>query len=388
MITLLSKLFIKDSKNYLKEEVRSAYGILCSIVGIVLNFLLFLMKFIIGIITASITTQADSFNNLSDSGSSFLSLLGFKMSGKKPSDERPFGEGRFEYISGLLIACLIIVIGVNTLRDAITSLIERAETEVNLALIIILTVSILVKLYMAFYNRSIGKKISSVSMKAVSNDSLTDVLSTFLALVCALIKYYSGLDLDGYCAIAISILLIYVGFSTAKETINDLLGKRPEKDFVDKIKSIVMSYDEIIGIHDLVVHDYGVGKTMISLHAEVSGDSDIYLLHEVIDSAMSELDEKLNCVSVIHMDPICLSDEKTTEMRQSVSELVKQIDERITIHDFRMVVGPTHTNFIFDAVIPHDIKLSDSEIKNKISTLISQNYENVSVVIQLDRSYV
>lgn len=361
---------------------------LCSIVGIALNFLLFLMKFIIGIITCSITTQADSFNNLSDSGSSLLSLLGFKLSGRKPSDERPFGEGRFEYISGLLIACLIIVIGVNTMRDAITSLIEGAETEVNLVLIIILSVSILVKLYMAFYNNRIGKKISSVAMKAVGFDSLTDVLSTTLALACALIKYFWGLDLDGYCAIAISLLLLYVGYSTAKETIGDLLGKKPDKEFVDKIKQIVMSYDEIIGIHDLVVHDYGVGKTMISLHAEVSGDSDIYLLHEVIDAAMAELDQKLGCVSVIHMDPICLSDEKTTEMRKSVTVIVKQIDERITIHDFRMVVGPTHTNFIFDAVIPHDIKLADNEIKNKIIELISKNYDNVSVVIQLDRSYV
>ena len=388
MITLLSKLFIKDRKNFQNEKVRSSYGILCSIVGIVLNFLLFLMKFIIGVITASITTQADSFNNLSDSGSSLLSLFGFKMSGRKPTDKRPFGEGRFEYISGLLIACLIIVIGFNTMRDAITSLIEGSQTEVNLTLIIILVVSIIVKLYMAFYNRSIGKKISSISMKAVSCDSLTDVLSTFLALVCAFVKFYFEIDLDGYCAIAISILLLYVGYSMAKETIGDLLGKKPDKEFVEKIKTIVMSYDEIIGIHDLVVHDYGVGRTMISLHAEVSGDSDIYLLHEVIDAAMSELDEKLGCVSVIHMDPICLSDEKTTEMRHNVSELVKKIDERISIHDFRMVVGPTHTNFIFDAVVPHDLKMTDTEIKNKISTIVSENYENVSVVTQIDKSYV
>lgn len=388
MITLLSKLFIKDNKNYQDEKVRRAYGILCSIVGIVFNFLLFLMKFIIGVLTASITTQADSFNNLSDSGSSLLSLFGFKMAGKKPSDDRPFGQGRIEYISGLLIACLIIAIGFTTMKDAVTSLIEGAETQVNLALIIILSVSILVKLYMVFYNRSVGRKISSGSLKAVSADSLTDVLATFLALVCALIKYYANLDLDGYCAIAISLLLLYVGYSTAKETIGDLLGKKPEKEFVERIKDIVMAYDEIIGIHDLVVHDYGPGRTMISLHAEVSGESDIYLLHEVMDAAMAELDEKLNCVSVIHMDPICVSDEKTMQMRHSVAELVKQIDERITIHDFRMVVGPTHTNFIFDAVIPHDIKMTDAAMKNKITSIICEKYDNVSVVIQIDKSYV
>ena len=241
---------------------------------------------------------------------------------------------------------------------------------------------------MACYNTVIGKKIDSSAMRAVASDSLGDVVATFAVLVSMLIYRFTGFDPDNYCGILVSVFILWSGFSSAKDTVSTLLGKRPDKELVNKICSIVLGFDGIIGVHDLVVHDYGPGRMMISLHAEVSGDADIYVLHDTIDSAMRALDKELGCVSVIHMDPICVNDELTTKKRKEVAEAVKKLDPRITIHDFRMVVGPTHTNFLFDAVAPHDMKMTDEEINKALCKIISDNFENTYAVIHVDKSFI
>lgn len=392
MIYLLSKIFIKNRTQYENPVTRRAYGMLCSIMGIVLNVILFALKLLVGLLTGSISIMADSYNNLSDAGSSLLSLFGFKFAGKKASDDRPFGHGRIEYIAGLVIGIIIVIVGVSTLRDSILNLIKNVKPDASafddLTAIIIIAVTILVKIYMIFYNVYYGKKINSQTMKAVGMDSLLDVISTTLVLTCAIIYKFTGVNLDGYCGALVSIFITYAGIMAVKDTIGDLLGKKPERELVNQIYSIVLSHNEILGVHDLVVHDYGPGRFMISLHAEVSGEEDIYKLHDVIDNAMDELDKELGCVSIIHLDPICTSDERVTKARIEVAKVVKLLDQRITVHDFRMVEGPSHTNFIFDAVVPHDLKLTDLEVKQKLEELVSANFKDTNAVIKVEKSYV
>ncbi len=388
MITLLSKIFIKDNKNYKDPTVRRSYGILCSVTGIAFNVILFIAKFVLGLVTCSLAIQADSFNNLSDAGSSILSLLGFRFSSRKPTDANPFGSGRIEYISSLVISVIVMTMGISVLRDSIIGIIEKSTSSFSIVAVSVLSCSIVVKAYMACYNTVIGKKIDSSAMRAVASDSLGDVVATFAVLVSMLIYRFTDFDPDNYCGILVSVFILWSGFSSAKDTVSTLLGKRPDKELVNKICSIVLGFDGIIGVHDLVVHDYGPGRMMISLHAEVSGDADIYVLHDTIDSAMRALDKELGCVSVIHMDPICVNDELTTEKRKEVAEAVKKLDPRITIHDFRMVVGPTHTNFLFDAVAPHDMKMTDEEINKALCKIISDNFENTYAVIHVDKSFI
>lgn len=340
----------------------------------------------------SISVLADSYNNLADAGSSLLSLFGFKFSSMRPSDDRPFGHGRIEYVSSLVIAIIIVVVGFSTLKDAITNLIEGVTPDLegykNTTALIIVAGTILVKIYMIIYNTYYGKKINSQAMKAVGIDSLTDVVSTSLVLGCAFLYKFTGVNLDGYCGALVSLFITYSGIKAVKDTMGDLLGKRPDDELVNKIYSIVLKRKEIVGVHDLVVHDYGPGRFMISLHAEVSGEEDIYLLHDVIDNAMSELDKELGCVSIIHLDPICTNDESVVKAKEEVYRILKTFDERITVHDFRMVVGPSHTNFIFDAVIPHDLKSDEETIKAKLESLIDENFENTKAVIKIEKSYI
>ncbi len=388
MITLLSKIFIKDNKNYRDPIVRRAYGILCSVTGIAFNVILFIAKLVIGLITGSLAIQADSFNNLSDAGSSVLSLLGFRLSSRKPTDLNPFGSGRIEYVTSLVISVVVMTMGISVFRDSVVGIIEGSSSSFSIVAVAVLSCSIVVKAYMACYNTVIGKKIDSSAMRAVASDSLGDVISTFAVLLSTLIYRFTGFDPDNYCGILVSAFILWSGFSSAKDTVTTLLGKRPDKELVNKIYSIVMGFDGIVGVHDLVVHDYGPGRMMISLHAEVSGDADIYVLHDTIDSAMRALDKEFNCVSVIHMDPICVNDALTMEKRKEVAEVVKKLDPRITIHDFRMVIGPTHTNFLFDAVAPHDIKMTDEEINKALCKLVHENFENTYAVIHVDKSFI
>ena len=388
MITLLCRWFIRDRDHVSDPAVRRAYGQLCGLTGIGLNVLLFIGKFLAGSISGSIAITADAFNNLSDAGSSLITLLGFRLAGRKPDPEHPFGHGRMEYISGLVVSGLILLMGAELVKTSFDKILHPAAVDFSVTAMVILAVSILVKLYMSLYNRRIGKKINSAAMAATAADSISDAISTAAVLAAMLVAKFSGLMIDGYVGMIVAVLILISGVKAAKETIAPLLGQAPEAEFVRQIERIVMSHPPICGIHDLVVHDYGPGRVMISLHAEVPAGGDMLTLHDVIDNAELELRRELNCEAVIHMDPIVTDDGLTAELRSKVSELVKTIDERITIHDFRMVPGSTHTNLIFDAVVPFDIGLSVQEVSGRIRRLVSEMDGNYFAVVLVEHSYV
>ena len=388
MVALLSKFFIKDRFDYANSKVRLAYGTLCSVLGIFLNVVLFAIKMIAGTISGSIAVTADAFNNLSDAFSSFITLIGFKLADQKPDLDHPFGHGRFEYISGFIVSGVILLMGFELIKSSIGKIISPESVEFGLVPAVILLVSVMIKLYMFFYNRGVGKKIDSASMKAVATDSVSDAVATSVVFISMIVGHFTSLAIDGYCGIAVAIFIFIAGFRTAKETIDLLLGQPPEKEFVEQIEAIVRSSPNVIGIHDLIVHNYGPGRVIISLHAEVPADGNILELHDEIDNVERTLGKSLGCEAVIHMDPIDTRDEKTLEAKEAALSAIRSIDERITLHDFRIVSGPTHTNLIFDVVIPFDWKLGVSETKKLIDDAVKKENEKYFTVVNIDRSYI
>ena len=386
MISLVARLFLKPEGRD-ETALRKGYGILCGAVGIGLNILLFAGKFFAGTIAGSIAITADAFNNLSDAGSSFVTLLGFQLAGQKPDSDQPFGHGRIEYLSGLAVSMLIILMGFELAKSSLDKILHPAPVDSSWLVIAILCVSICVKLYMAFYNRSLGKKLNAPAMLATAADSLSDSIATTAVLIATLVGRFSGLMIDGWCGILVAAFILWSGFNAAKDTVNPLLGTPPTHEFVEQIKELVMAHPAIIGIHDLIVHDYGPGRVMISLHAEVSASGNVLDLHDEIDNVESELREKLGCEAVIHMDPIVTDDGVTGETRKRVASLVHCIDDEINIHDFRMVAGPSHTNVIFDAVVPYGFRLTDSEVEEKIKTAVRTLDGNYFAVVKVERSY-
>ena len=388
MITFMASLFIKDSKNYKEPSVRQAYGVLSGAVGIGLNILLFFGKWLAGMISGLIAITADAFNNLSDAGSSIITLIGFRLSGQEPDPEHPFGHGRMEYISGLLVSVAILVMGFELIGSSIGKLRSPEPIESSALVFGILIASILVKLYMFFYNHSLSKKIESAAMKATSVDSLSDTVATTLVLIATLISKYTGLLLDGWFGILVGLFILYTGGSTLKETIDLLLGQPPKQEFIDEVKEIVLGHSMVHGVHDLIVHDYGPGRVMISLHAEVDVNGDIQDIHEQIDHIEHELQEKLHCSATIHMDPIVTDDKEVLAMKAKVEEMVHFLDESFSMHDFRMVKGSTRTNLIFDVEVPRKTSYTDNEIvnwlKERIHELPGSKY---FAVIQIDHEY-
>lgn len=388
MIRLLAKIFIKDRDNVDDPSVRRAYGVLCGVAGIVLNAVLFALKYLAGALTGSIAVMADAFNNLSDAGSSVITLVGFKISGKRNDSEHPFGHGRVEYIAGLIVSLIIIMMGFDLARDSVTKIFAPEPVSFSALSAAILTASILVKLYMAAYNASVGKKIHSVAMRATAVDSLSDVIATTAVLASALIGHFTGVNIDAWAGALVSLMILRAGYQAARDTISPLLGNPPDPEFVRHVAEIVNSYDNVRGIHDLVVHDYGAGRVMISLHAEVPADGDLMELHDMIDTIERRLSSELNCQAVIHMDPIATDDELVNTTRARVAEALRtRFGENITVHDFRMVSGPTHTNVIFDAVVPLEDDRPDAEIRNEICSLIRQLDERFFAVVTIDRPY-
>lgn len=388
MIKILAGFFIKNSKNLEDQNVRRAYGMLCSVVGVVLNVILFAGKYLAGVVSGSIAITADAFNNLSDAGSSIITLIGFKFSGMKPDADHPFGHGRIEYLSGLGVAMLIILMGFELLKTAIGKIQNPEPIEGGLLPAAILIASICVKLYMAYYNRSVGKKIHSEAMMATSMDSLSDSFATTAVLIAMVFAVITGINIDGWCGCIVAMFVLYAGYKAAKDTLDPLLGQAPEKEFVDEIESIVMAHQEIVGIHDLVVHNYGPGRCMISLHAEVPGDGNIFELHDKIDLIEKELKSRLSCEAVIHMDPLEVNDEKILEIKKTLVEKINETFPGVSIHDFRMVQGPTHTNLIFDAVVPYGFGMTNDEVKRGIEFLVSNNWNNYFAVVEVEQSYV
>lgn len=368
--------------------VRERYGLLAGGVGLGLNLLLFAAKLLAGVLTGAISVTADAFNNLSDAGSSIITLIGFKMAGQKPDPTHPFGHGRIEYIAGLLVSLVILLMGAELLKSSVTKIFHPEELAFSPIAIGILAVSILVKCYMFLYNRSLGKKLDSAAMTATATDSLSDTVATSAVLAATLIAHFTGVKIDGWCGVLVGLFICYAGYSAARDTISPLLGQAPDKEFVMQINNIVMSHEGILGIHDLIVHNYGPGRILISLHAEVPADGDILTLHDKIDTIEHELGDILNCHAVIHMDPICTKDEETSRLRVLVKGYLKEISETLSMHDFRIVAGPTHTNLIFDVVTPYDFPIADNDLAKQIQERIRRDNPNYFAVIEVDKQMV
>lgn len=388
MIELLAKRFIKDHNNLNNPETRHLYGMLCGIVGIVLNILLFGFKFLAGTFSHSIAIIADAFNNLSDAGSSFITLAGFKLASEKPDSDHPYGHGRIEYLSGLAVSFLILLMAIELFKSSIKKIATPQETVCNVVVVAILLVSIAAKLYMAYYNNQIGKKIDSAALLATATDSKSDTLSTSLVLISTLVAHVTGLHIDGYVGLLVAVFIFYSGIQAAKDTINPLLGQAPDKEFVAKIEELVTSHDLILGIHDMMVHDYGPGRVVVSLHAEVPADGDILEMHDLIDHIENDLSNECNCEAVIHMDPISINDPETNELKERISRIILTIDETLMFHDFRIVKGPTHTNVLFDVLVPYNFTIPDKELVELIQQRVSELNNTYFTVIKIDHTYI
>lgn len=372
-----------------KEEVRTKYGAICGVLGIFLNLCLFALKIIAGSITGAVSVKSDAFNSLSDAGSSLVSLLGFKLASQKPDKDHPFGHGRFEYISGLVVAMIICLMGFELCKESVLKLFNPQDPVFNITAIIILIISMFIKLYMFFYNRSIGKKYSSTTLLATATDCISDTIATAATILTLIIYNVWGINVDAYCGIVLSLLIFKAGFGAMKDTISPLLGTPPEKGLVDKIEKIVMDNNVVIGVHDLIIHDYGPGRRMISIHAEIPLDGDLATMHDCIDNVEKRLYEELSCHAVIHMDPVCCGDEEIDNLKKQLIEIIFSLNLGLSIHDFRVVKGPSHTNLIFDTVVPMDCKISDDKVKELISLKVTENIgENVYCVIQIDKPFV
>lgn len=377
MVSLIIKLLKLEELP--EDKKRSSYGKMCGVIGIILNVILFAGKFFAGMLSNSIAITADAFNNLSDAGSSVVTLAGFKLAEQKPDPDHPFGHGRIEYLSGLIVSAVILLMGFELLTDSIDKILHPTGVEFSVVIVVILIASIAVKCYMAFYNFSIGKKIGSATLKATGTDSLSDCISTAVVLIATFIGHFTGLQIDGFCGIAVACLIFWAGIGAAKDTLNPLLGQPPEKEYVEKIENIVLSFDEnIIGIHDLIVHDYGPGRQIISLHAEIPAEKDFLEIHDIVDNLEIKLRKELGCMVTIHMDPVVTTDERVDELKAQCIDILNEINSILSLHDFRVAFGESHTNLIFDIVIPHKFELSDTDtiklIQNKISARLGDNY--------------
>ena len=387
MIQILAKRLIPNWQHTEDPAVRRGYGVLCGVVGICLNILLFLGKFLAGAVSGSIAITADAFNNLSDAGSSVVTLLGFKLAAQEPDRQHPFGHGRMEYVSGLVVAMLILLMGVELFKSSVEKIFQPEAVSFSLPALAVLAASMAVKFYMSCYNRAVGKRIDSSAMLATATDSRSDVLATAAVLVSTVVEHFTGLPVDGWCGLVVAALILKGGVGAAVDTVSPLLGQPPSPELVEAVEKLVMSHREIVGIHDLVVHDYGPGRLMITLHAEVPAEGNMLDLHDVVDTVERELAEQMHCVATIHMDPI-VTDETTIHLRRQVAEVVQTVDPRITIHDFRMVPGPTHTNLIFDAIVPFDLPMDGGEAEQAIRAKVRQMPGNYYAVVHAETSYI
>lgn len=388
MVTLLAKCFIPNHDDMKSPNVRHSYGMLCGIVGILLNILLFTGKFLAGIFSHSIAITADALNNLSDAGSSFITLAGFKLASQKPDPDHPYGHGRMEYLSGLFVSLLILLMAVELLKTSVDKIINPQDTLMNPIVITILIVSILVKLYMSYYNQMIGKKIDSAALLATATDSRGDSISTLLVLISSLISLFTGIQIDGWCGLLVGIFILYSGFSAAKDTISPLLGQAPDKEYVEEIERIVTSHDLILGIHDMMVHDYGPGRVVVSLHAEVPADGDLLEMHDLIDHIEHDLANMCQCEAVIHMDPIAVNDPEVDSIKAQVAHIIESIDVELKFHDFRIVKGPTHTNLIFDVLVPYRFTIADNNLIELIDAKVKELNPSYFVVVKIDHTYI
>ncbi len=388
MSEFIFRIFVKDSKNTSDDNVRQRYGVVGGAVGIFVNLILFAIKLLAGFFTYSLSVIADAFNNLSDALSSVITLVGFKLAGKKADHEHPFGHGRIEYVSALFVSVVIILMGFELLKSSVDKIITPGKLEYDIFSIVVLGVSIVMKLWLYFFNTKLGKKIDSQTIIASAKDSLSDCAATLSVVATLVVFKISNVNIDGYVGLAVSLFIMYTGYQTIKESLSPLLGIAPTKEMVDEIRSIVCSHPEVVGMHDLVIHNYGPTRFMISLHAEVRADRNVIFLHEEIDNLERKLNDALGCEAVIHMDPVETENEVVMKCKDDIVKIISDIDESLSIHDFRMVSGVGHTNLIFDVVVPYDFRMSTEELDEKIKNAITEYNSSYRAVIEYDNLYV
>lgn len=385
MTGLLVRMFIKDYHNVELPTVRGAYGTLAGIVGILCNLVLFAAKLVIGTLSGSVSITADAVNNLSDASSSIMTLVGFRLAQKPEDAEHPYGHARIEYLTGLAVAALILVIGVQLAKSSFSKILHPEPVEFSLALVIVLVLSILVKLWMALFNRTLGKKIDSTSLIATAADSRNDVISTGAVLLAAVIAHFSGWNLDGYIGMLVALFILYSSVGIARETISPLLGEPADPELIRMVKHEVLHFDDrILGVHDLMVHDYGPGQTFASLHVEIDRNQDVIEAHDMIDNIERTFLEQHRIHLTIHYDPVVMDDEKVSRMRRIVGEKLQEIDDRLSFHDFRMVEGPEHTNLIFDVVLPYALVGKEQDIQQLLEQKLQEPGMRYYTVITFD----
>ena len=388
MTKFLINVFIKDKNNIENQEVRGKYAMLSSITGIIVNILLSVFKIIIGAISNSMSIISDGLNNVSDAGSSIFTMVGFKMSQKKVDAEHPWGHGRMEYITALFVDILIILVGFELLQSSVDKIINPVMPEISNITIMLLIVAILAKLWLFVFYRKIAKKINSTAIKGTAYDSISDSISTLAVLISAFVTRFAGINIDGYVSFLVSIFILITGYKAIKEIIDILLGQKPDQEFVEKLEEFTKKYKEIEGIHDLMVHDYGPGRKIVSFHAEVPADSDILKAHDIIDQMEQDIFEEFGCITTIHMDPIVVDNEEINHMKEETEKIVKDINENFTIHDFRMTDGGERINLIFDLVIPAGEKIDVEQLVLEVRKEIHNRNEKYYAVIKVEHSYV
>lgn len=387
MTGFLVKRFVKDYEAVQKPEVRAAYGKLSGLVGIFCNVILFGVKFLLGTLTASVAVTADAVNNLSDASSGIISLLGFKMASRPADEEHPYGHARYEYLAGLTVTVMILVIGIELLKSSVLKVMHPEPVEFRVVSVVVLAAAIVVKLWLALFNWNLGKTINSQTLLTTAADSRNDVISTGAVLFAAVLSRISGVELDGYMGILVALFILYSGLGLIRETLDPLLGKAPDAGLVEEIQRKIMTYPGVLGTHDLMIHDYGPGRQFASVHVEVAAEEDVIKSHDVIDNIERDFYKEMNLHLVVHMDPVITGDAALGDLRSWLSSEVKKVNPDLTIHDLRFVQGTTHSNLIFDCLVPHGIAQSDAEIKEAIAELVKKTYPNYYCVITIDHSY-
>lgn len=387
MTDLLINIFIKD-KDIKDTKVRAKYGTLSSITGIIVNFILSIVKVIIGIIANSMSIISDGLNNITDAGSSVITMIGFKMSQKKVDNDHPWGHGRMEYIAAFIVDMLIILVGIELLKSSVDKIINPSMPEISTITITILVIAIIAKLWLFVFYKKIAKIINSEAIKGNAYDSISDVISTFVVLLSAIVAKFSNISIDGYVSILVSIFILFTGFKALKETVDILLGAKPDPELVKGIEEFTKKYEMIVGIHDMMIHDYGPGRKIVSFHAEVPSNSDICMAHDIIDQMEQDIYDEFNCITTIHMDPIEVDDEEINKMRKITENIVKDINKNFSIHDFRMTNGGGRVNLIFDLVVPREEKIDNDKLKKQVQEKIHSKNKKYYAVPKIEHSYV
>lgn len=388
MTELLCKKLIKDYQNTKDPQVRESYGKLAGVIGIISNVILCIAKILVGIIAGSIAIIADGINNLADASSSIITLIGFKLAALPEDEEHPYGHARIEYITGMIVSVLIVVVGAELFRSSIDKIMNPSPLDFSWAIIIVLALAIAIKVWQARFNIKLGKKINSLTLTATGADSRNDVISTTVVLISILVGKFSGLQIDGYMGCLVAAFIIWSGFTLVKETASPLLGEAPDPELVNSIRDMTLSFPGVLGIHDLVVHNYGPGRIFASIHIEVDADGDLMESHDMIDNVERELSKKLHIHITGHMDPIRVSDPRVSELTSRLKAVEQTLDGVSNLHDLRIVAGSTHTNVIFDVVVSSECKLSNQEIHSRFTAEAKAMDEKYALVINFDKGYV